>query len=239
MPLARQPPPEKSGASPPGSRLPASLPISPLRPPVSRRRPAAGRPLPTLLCPAEDAGVFRCQRQGWPPPKARRLGTPTKDPSRADVEKTGARPWASTNTLMHCPAGDCVSILPRGARPPRVETKGKHRPSSDASMPNCRPSWRASMRPAPGCRPRTSIAENCGSSGTGRYGRHPAPVRSRGLRPFEPDLVPGPISGRLSLYRHQFQDEQASDHRAYDLEFCAWARAEMQAGATVIYSCWS
>jgi hypothetical protein len=37
---------------------------------------------------------------------------------------------------------------------------------------------------------------------------------------------------------HQFQDEQASEYRAYDLEFCAWARAEMQAGSTVIYSCW-
>ena len=40
------------------------------------------------------------------------------------------------------------------------------------------------------------------------------------------------------FYGHQFQDEQAQDYRAYDLDFCAWARAEMQAGSTVVYSCW-
>ena len=40
------------------------------------------------------------------------------------------------------------------------------------------------------------------------------------------------------FYGHQFQDEQATEYRDYDLEFCAWARAEMQAGSTVIYSCW-
>ena len=40
------------------------------------------------------------------------------------------------------------------------------------------------------------------------------------------------------FYGHQFQDEQASEYRAYDLEFCAWARAEIGAGSTVIYSCW-
>ena len=49
---------------------------------------------------------------------------------------------------------------------------------------------------------------------------------------------PRPIPGRLSLYGHQFQDEQAEAYRAHDLAFCAWARAEMQAGSTVIYSCW-
>ncbi|WP_299832095.1 hypothetical protein [uncultured Roseobacter sp.] len=40
------------------------------------------------------------------------------------------------------------------------------------------------------------------------------------------------------FYGHQFQDEQAEAYRAHDLAFCAWARAEMQAGSTVIYSCW-
>lgn len=36
----------------------------------------------------------------------------------------------------------------------------------------------------------------------------------------------------------QFQDEQATEYRDYDLEFSAWARAEIGAGSTVIYSCW-
>ena len=40
------------------------------------------------------------------------------------------------------------------------------------------------------------------------------------------------------FYGHQFQDEQATEYRDYDLEFCAWARAEIGAGSTVIYSCW-
>jgi hypothetical protein len=40
------------------------------------------------------------------------------------------------------------------------------------------------------------------------------------------------------FYGHQFQDEQATQYRDYDLEFCRWARSEMQAGSTVIYSCW-
>ena len=40
------------------------------------------------------------------------------------------------------------------------------------------------------------------------------------------------------FYGHQFQDEQASEYRDYDLEFCTWARTQMQAGSTVIYSCW-
>ena len=40
------------------------------------------------------------------------------------------------------------------------------------------------------------------------------------------------------FYGHQFQDEQTTEYRDYDLEFCAWARSEMQAGSTVIYSCW-
>ncbi len=40
------------------------------------------------------------------------------------------------------------------------------------------------------------------------------------------------------FYGHQFQDEQATEYRDYDLEFCAWARLEIQAGSTVIYSCW-
>ncbi len=40
------------------------------------------------------------------------------------------------------------------------------------------------------------------------------------------------------FYGHQFQDEQATEYRDYDLEFCAWARAEIARGSTVIYSCW-
>ena len=40
------------------------------------------------------------------------------------------------------------------------------------------------------------------------------------------------------FYGHQFQDEQTAEYRDYDLEFCAWARSEMQTGSTVIYSCW-
>ncbi|WP_298362804.1 phosphoglycerate kinase [uncultured Litoreibacter sp.] len=40
------------------------------------------------------------------------------------------------------------------------------------------------------------------------------------------------------FYGHQFQDEQASEYRDYDLDFCAWARTQIQAGSSVIYSCW-
>ncbi|MDJ0820312.1 MAG: hypothetical protein QNJ09_00710 [Paracoccaceae bacterium] len=40
------------------------------------------------------------------------------------------------------------------------------------------------------------------------------------------------------FYGHQFQDEQAAEYRDYDLEFCAWARAELEQGSTVFYSCW-
>ncbi len=40
------------------------------------------------------------------------------------------------------------------------------------------------------------------------------------------------------FYGQQFQDEQATEYRDYDLEFCAWARAEIEQGSTVIYSCW-
>ena len=40
------------------------------------------------------------------------------------------------------------------------------------------------------------------------------------------------------FYGHQFQDEQAQAYRDQDLAFCAWARAEIEAGSTVIYSCW-
>ena len=40
------------------------------------------------------------------------------------------------------------------------------------------------------------------------------------------------------FYGHQFQDEQASEYRDYDLEFCAWARDQIGEGSTVIYSCW-
>ena len=59
------------------------------------------------------------------------------------------------------------------------------------------------------------------------------------------DKLEQAIKGRAQLqceggffYGHQFQDEQAKEYRDYDLEFCAWARTEMQAGSTVIYSCW-
>ena len=47
-----------------------------------------------------------------------------------------------------------------------------------------------------------------------------------------------PVCAGGVFYGHQFQDEQAEAYRAHDLAFCAWARAEMQAGSTVIYSCW-
>jgi hypothetical protein len=40
------------------------------------------------------------------------------------------------------------------------------------------------------------------------------------------------------FYGDQFQEEQTTEYRDYDLEFCAWARTEMQAGSIVIYSCW-
>lgn len=40
------------------------------------------------------------------------------------------------------------------------------------------------------------------------------------------------------FYGHQFQDEQAEAYRGYDLEFCSWARAQIEQGSTVIYSCW-
>ena len=40
------------------------------------------------------------------------------------------------------------------------------------------------------------------------------------------------------FYGHQFQDEVAAESRDYDLEFCAWARAEIAQGSIVIYSCW-
>ncbi|MEY8829738.1 phosphoglycerate kinase [Sedimentitalea sp. XS_ASV28] len=47
-----------------------------------------------------------------------------------------------------------------------------------------------------------------------------------------------PQCGGGFFYGHQFQDEQATEYRDYDLEFCAWARAELEQGSTVIYSCW-
>ena len=40
------------------------------------------------------------------------------------------------------------------------------------------------------------------------------------------------------FFGHQSQDDQATEYRDYDLEFCAWARAELEHGSTVIYSCW-
>lgn len=40
------------------------------------------------------------------------------------------------------------------------------------------------------------------------------------------------------FYGHQFQDEQAADYASQDLEFCAWAKAAIEAGNTVVYSCW-
>ena len=47
-----------------------------------------------------------------------------------------------------------------------------------------------------------------------------------------------PVCAGGFFYGHQFRDEQAEAYRPHDLAFCAWARAEMQAGSTVIYSCW-
>ena len=40
------------------------------------------------------------------------------------------------------------------------------------------------------------------------------------------------------FYGHQFQDEAAEEYREQDLEFCAWAQAEIAQGAAVYYSCW-
>ena len=40
------------------------------------------------------------------------------------------------------------------------------------------------------------------------------------------------------FYGHEFQDESAREYRDHDLEFCAWARAAIAAGQTVVYSCW-
>lgn len=40
------------------------------------------------------------------------------------------------------------------------------------------------------------------------------------------------------FYGHEVQDERAAEYRAQDLEFCGWARARLQDGQTVVYSCW-
>lgn len=40
------------------------------------------------------------------------------------------------------------------------------------------------------------------------------------------------------FFGHQFQDESAAEYAEYDAEFCAWARDQIAAGETVIYSCW-
>ena len=40
------------------------------------------------------------------------------------------------------------------------------------------------------------------------------------------------------FYGHQHQDESAREYRAYDLEFCAWARERLMNGQRVVYSCW-
>lgn len=34
------------------------------------------------------------------------------------------------------------------------------------------------------------------------------------------------------------QEQSAIHYRDYDLEFCAWARAQIGQGAKVLYSCW-
>lgn len=36
------------------------------------------------------------------------------------------------------------------------------------------------------------------------------------------------------FYGQQFQDEQATEYQSYDLEFCAWARAEIEQGPLFI-----
>ncbi len=43
--------------------------------------------------------------------------------------------------------------------------------------------------------------------------------------------------GRV-FYGRQFQDEQAAEYQDYDLEFCTWARAELERGSSVICSWW-
>jgi len=40
------------------------------------------------------------------------------------------------------------------------------------------------------------------------------------------------------FYGHQFQDEAAAEYAEQDAEFCAWAKTQITAGETVIYSCW-
>lgn len=40
------------------------------------------------------------------------------------------------------------------------------------------------------------------------------------------------------FYGHQFQDEQAAAYRDRDLQFCDWARAQIEAGETVCFSRW-
>ena len=65
------------------------------------------------------------------------------------------------------------------------------------------------------------------------------------LKPCDIDALEKAVEGQKLprceggfFYGHQMQDEQAAEYRDYDLEFCAWARAELERGSTVIYSCW-
>ena len=40
------------------------------------------------------------------------------------------------------------------------------------------------------------------------------------------------------FFGHQFQDEAADEYREQDIEFCAWARKEIERGRHVYYDCW-
>ncbi len=40
------------------------------------------------------------------------------------------------------------------------------------------------------------------------------------------------------FYGHQFQDEAAEEYAEQDAAFCTWAKTQITAGETVIYSCW-
>lgn len=40
------------------------------------------------------------------------------------------------------------------------------------------------------------------------------------------------------FFGHQAQDEAAAEYAGYDAKFCAWAKEQLAAGDTVIYSCW-
>lgn len=40
------------------------------------------------------------------------------------------------------------------------------------------------------------------------------------------------------FFGHQAQNEAAAEYAEYDAQFCEWAKEQLAAGKTVIYSCW-